>query len=101
MNTMCGVDEYGTNQFKFNPSLFHGTAGLGFSINLPVSSQSMLKSNKTSLILLRMMLVCTTLRWTPMKNSINMKRLDSENRGWSQSEVRKETCAVAGSRSQK
>ena len=85
----------------FSMTSNHGTAGLGFSISLPVSSQSILKSNKTSLILPSMMLVCTTLRWTPMKKSMTMKRLLRLNRGWSHREVRKLTWAVAGSRSQK
>ena len=57
----------------------------------------MLKSNKTSLILARMMLVCTTRLCTPYKNRITMVRLEREKSGWSQREVRKETWAVAGS----
>jgi len=43
------------------------------------------------------MLVCTTLLWIPMRKRTTIVNADREKRGWSQSDVRKDTCAVAGS----
>merc|ERR1719370_1576007 len=78
----------------------YAVAGLGFSISLPLSSQSILKSNRTSLVLFTMMLVCTTLLCTPARNNPTMARLERENQGCSHRDVRKDTWAVAGSPNQ-
>merc|ERR1719352_2168541 len=47
-----------------------------------------------------MMLVCTTLLCTPARNSPTMARLERENQGCSQRDVRNDTWAVAGSPNQ-
>ena len=77
--------------FLFSDICYQAVAALGFKINFPVSSQSILKSNKTSLILLSTILVCTTLLWTPIRNNITISSADIEKNGCNQSEVKNET----------
>lgn len=53
--------------------------GRGFSINFPVSSQDILKSHKTSLVLEVIIDDAITLLWTPRINIITEKDVISDS----------------------
>ena len=69
-------------------------------MSLPASSQSMAKSNSTSLARPTKMDGATTRRCIPNMKSTTSTSVDTVKKGWFRSDPRKETSAVSGSPSQ-